>query len=200
MLEPVFIHKVTPNDNPKFVKTEAIHYTRGSKLAKTAVWERIVSHDTVHILVNNIDTKELLLVKQVRLPVLAKGNHVDGVTIEACAGIIDKYLSVYTSPLNRAQLIAIDEVREELGYLTVSTRLTKLPLYINSTGGSAATAYPFYCEVTDADYLGQQLEDSEDIAVLALPYSEVKEFLANTTNTDASTRYLLQWFLLNKDN
>lgn len=196
MLKKVTINSVTPNTSPKFVKTQALTYTREGSPEKT--WEMIIQHDSVHILVNKVDSKELLLVKQIRPPVLHKYPSSKGVVIEACAGIIDKYPDLHENPEIRAALIAEEEVHEELGYKIPDTAvLRSLPPYLSSVGTAGNMCYPFYCEVTDSMFVGQQLESSEDIEVLHIPHDNIKSMLT-INHTDATTRYLLQWFLINK--
>ena len=153
MLKPVFIHGTTQNDNPKFIKTETVTYTVGDKLGTKQRWERIKSHDSVNILVNKTDTKELLLVKRVRIPVLVNNPDTDASVIECCAGIIDKYKYLDKVPKRRAWTIAVDEVREELGYKLDPYHLMDLPQFFSSVGSSGSTCYPFYCEVTDDEKL-----------------------------------------------
>lgn len=57
---------------------------------KILSWEILESHSTVHILVDNIETKEILLVKQPRIPVLLRDQSQLGLCVETCAGLIDK--------------------------------------------------------------------------------------------------------------
>lgn len=195
MLKKVEITGIRENKTPKFLKTQLVEYKREGD--KPGTWEMSLFPDTVHILVRNTDMDELLLVQQVRVPARVRGNHVS--TIEACAGIIDKYPELANQPSQRASLIAIEEVREELGYSIDVERLEVLPTYISGTGSSGGTCHPFYCEVTNEDFKGQQLEESEDIEIVVIPCKDARKFLTEFTNTDATTRSLVQWFLLNKE-
>jgi len=180
-----------PNLTPQFIKTELVTYEREGK---QAFWEKTKVHNTVHVLVKNVDTNELLLVKQTRIPVLVEQPETHGVTIEACAGIIDCFEDKASVPQLRAKLVAKAEVYEELGYEVSLYDLTSLPKYIGSTGGSGSTCYPFYCEVTNDQSVGQHLGDDEDIEIVTILEKDVRLF-AETTNMDATTRYLLYWYL-----
>jgi len=191
-MKPVTILTIENNADPKFIKTQAVTYERGDTIA---VWEKTKTHNTVHVLVKNTDTNELLLVKQTRIPVLVEQPETRGITIEACAGIIDCYPDFANEPAMQARMVASAEVKEELGYLCEPETLTVLPPYIGSTGGSGSTCYPFYCEVTNDQFVGQHLGDDEDIEIFPLRIPEVRVFLENTTNIDATTRYLLYWYL-----
>ncbi len=194
-LKPVFIHKQEPLTQPKFLtrSATAVSYTRGDKLGRQHIWEVGRSHGSVHILVNNTDTKELILVKQVRIPVLINQPNIhNGEVIECCAGLCD----MVDVP---ECMIARIELHEELGYNIDVERIEELPPYLASVGTTCGKCYPYYCEVTNADFVGQALGKDEDIVAFPLPYNDIKVFLENTVNTDATTRMLLQWWLLNKE-
>lgn len=197
MLEQVFIHEIKKEVPPKFMKLpDEITYTRGDKLGTKRYWEMSRGMDTVHILINKTDSKEILLVKQVRPPVLVGHPETGGICIEACAGMVDKYPEMEDTPGCRAGLIAAEEVHEEMGYSIKSDKMQYLPTYFANVGLSSGMCYPFYCEVTDADFIGQALTPSEDIEVLAIPYEELQLFLQTCTTTDATTRQLIQWFII----
>lgn len=195
-LKSVRIEEVLTNTNPRFVKTQALKYTREGQPTKT--WEMTVGHDTVHVLINKTDSQEILLVKQVRPPVLYRSPETCGEVIEACAGLVDKYSELESTPSERARMVAAEEVHEEVGYSIEPNKLLTLPTYYGNVGMSGITCNPFYCEVTDEDYVGQKLEPSEDIEVFPVAYEDLKVFVENTTNTDATTRALVQWFINNK--
>jgi len=179
----------------QFRSIDEVTYTRNGKQHK---WIMSPGHDTVHILVYNTDTDKLLLVQQLRIPVLVNSPTNSATTVETCAGLIDKYESYAPTPNRRARMVAIEEVQEELGYRVNLDDLLQLPPYIGSTGGSGNTCHPFYCEVTDDQFVGQQLGEHEDIEVYELSPEQVNWFLLAQSNTDATTRYLLQWWLLNQ--
>ena len=197
-MKPVFIHKQEPLVEPKFLTKDAqlVTYTRGDKLGKQHQWEVGTGHDTVHILVNNIDHNELLLVKQIRIPVLINQSDHSGEVIECCAGLVDKYNSCTDD--YRIPKTAIEEMHEELGYLVPIKRLVPITTTLNAVGTKGSKSHHFYCEVADTDYIGQKLSPDEDIEAYSLDYIDVFPFLNEVTNTDSTTRMLLQWWLLNK--
>ena len=198
-LKPVFIHEIKKNIQPKFMKLpDQITYTSGDKLGTKRYWEMQGGMDTVHILINKTDSRELLFAKQVRPPVLVKHPETGGICTECCAGMVDCYEE--TAPELRPFKVAAAEIHEEMGYKVHIDDLAKLPTYISNVGLSGSTCYPFYCEVTDADFVGQNLTESEDIEVLAIPYEELRYFLQTCKTTDATTRLLIQYFILEYGN
>lgn len=194
-LQNVNIIAVESGLDPVFIKKpDRITYQRDGD--SPAYWEMVNGMDTVHILINKTDSQEILLAKQVRPPVLVRHPETGGICIECCAGMVDKY--PYSPPEVRIPRIASDEVHEEMGYDVYLDDLVALPTYLSNVGMSGSTCHPFYCEVTDEDFIGQKLEPSEDIEVVAIPYTELPAWLSTCTNTDATTRQLVQWFLLNR--
>lgn len=208
ILPPIFIHKVTEANKPKFVKpARAATYSVGDKLGKTYSWEYTPNpYDTVHILVNNTDNKQLLLVQQVRIPVLINTPSIaEGITAECCAGLIDGF---YEAPSKKRPLYtAMAEVLEELGYDTIEANYQSLPPILSSVGSTGSVAHLFYAEVTNNQLVGTNFGDDEFILPLALSYvnyehdsayiNDVEEFLATAKNTTAITKYLLSNFQLN---
>ena len=192
MLEPVKILDTYEDGVQKFIKHKSVLYQR--KGTKIAEWEMINAHNTVHIIVDNTTTQELLFVKQVRIPVLVNNPDTDGTVIECCAGIIDKYVD--TPPLTRALLIAQDEIKEELGYSIKLIDIKPIKLLKASVGMTGTTAHLFSAKVTNQEYTGQQLSSLEDIEVIKVSYDKVLEFLEHST-TDATTMFLAHWWLLN---
>jgi len=191
MLKPVTIISKEKLTNPRFISTSALNIIRDSH---TMQWEMINSLPTVHILVNKVDSQEILLVKQVRPPVLYNNNAPHGECIEVCAGLVDKYSRHHED--SQTALVAKEEVLEELGYTT--SYIQRLQPILGSVGTAGTKLHLFYTEVTDANFVGQQLEPTEDIEVVKLSYENVLNFINTTSNTDSTTIMLLQWFLLNK--
>jgi len=185
------IDKIVKNKNPKFIKTELINYSKNNIKRS---WERVIQHDSVHILVNNVETKEILLVKQVRIPVFLTDKENKGICYEICAGLIDKDI-----PINE---IAKEEVLEELGYNFNTKKLSLIKKLKNNVGTSGNNIYLYYVEVNEIEKEneGGGLED-EDIEVVRLPYKKVEDFILNKNiNTDSTTMFLLTyWLIKNKD-
>lgn len=185
-MKEVKIIKIEDNTNPKFIKAELITATRDNK---EFYWERIKSHDSVHILVDNTETRELLLVKQVRIPVLVNDSLNNGVCIEACAGLVDKDTNIIQ--------IAKEEVLEELGYNVRTENIIFLKKLKSSVGSSGNTAWVFSCNVDESMKVSEGGGvHEEDIELFRLPYKDIYDFATfSIENTDAMTQYLLYYWL-----
>jgi UDP-sugar diphosphatase len=133
------------------------------------VWEAVVSHDSVSIILYNKDKDSLIVVKQMRIPVLNM-NKKDGVTHELCAGIVDK-----NKP--KVQIIK-EEVLEECGYELPVESIKKVTSFYTSVGISGAQQTLYYAQCDDSMIVnkGGGLAD-EDIEVLHIPLSQAKEFM-----------------------
>ncbi|MDQ7068919.1 MAG: hypothetical protein Q9M40_13670 [Sulfurimonas sp.] len=83
------ITKISKLEKPNFIKPISITYEHEGE---RKIWEAVISHDAVSILLYNKDRDAFVLVKQFRPPVL-NANKKDGYTYELCAGIIDKKIS-----------------------------------------------------------------------------------------------------------
>jgi len=177
-----------PLTEPKFLKTELVTYQRDNE--KPKYWEVLQGFDTVHILVKNTDTNRYLLVKQNRIPVAVK-NANQGVCIECCAGIIDKYKHSKSS-LEQAKLVARDEIFEELGYHKENLKDIELvDKLLSSVGTVGSKQYLFYCEVSNSEYAGQHLESDEEIEVIEYTEEELNNVVLKEQYTDAVTKYLI---------
>jgi UDP-sugar diphosphatase len=195
-LKKITIDSVQDNENPKFVKTTLVKATRedGHKL----FWEMIKSHDSVHILVDNTETEELMFVELVRIPVLVNNPDTDGVCFECCAGLVDKEVSI-------AQ-IAKEEISEEMGYDVPEEDIKFIRQYLSSVGTQATDVYCFMAEVREdmKTSEGGGL-DSEDIRIVRVPYAEVSDLVRGTGKfkdifTDSTTLFLCSTWLLENCN
>jgi len=187
MLKKVNILERKRNVYPKFVKTELLICEREGK---EFFWETVSSHNSVHILVYNPDTKNIIVVKQVRVPVLSNDPTRNGEVIEACAGLIDKDTTI--------EQIAVEEVDEELGYSIRQDALVKVKVLKSGVGTAGGEAHTFIAKVTKEDKvsLGGGLE-SEDIEVVYIPYNEIENFFygPDSEDTDATTLFLVNHFM-----
>ena len=132
-ISDVTLHNLT---SPQFVKPFRANFRQNDK-ART--WECIQCHDSVEIIIFNVTRGVLIFVKQFRAPVYVSGavkggdvtagdgvdadNHpgVKGVTLEQCAGIMDKSGDWATT--------AQEEVLEECGYKVPVDRLQRIVSY-----------------------------------------------------------------------
>uniref|UniRef100_A0A1B6M416 Uridine diphosphate glucose pyrophosphatase NUDT14 n=1 Tax=Graphocephala atropunctata TaxID=36148 RepID=A0A1B6M416_9HEMI len=137
----------------KYVKPFSINYTLNG-FKKT--WDLIETHNSVSIVIYNYTRNVLVFVKQFRpgvyinsIPEEDRVNPIDtnkypsslGVTIELCAGIIDK-----DKPLEQ---IAREEVLEECGYDVPLDKIKKVKSYRGAVGFAGEHQSLFYAEVTD---------------------------------------------------
>ena len=81
--------KLQPLVNAKFISTSFATYEQDG-IEKS--WEIVEAHDSVAILIYHKEKKSFVLVKQFRPAVYL--NNDNGMTVELCAGIVDKKLSL----------------------------------------------------------------------------------------------------------
>ncbi|KAJ8957680.1 hypothetical protein NQ318_017572 [Aromia moschata] len=182
---------VKPLDKSIYMKPFTMHYIQnGTK--KT--WDLLSVHDSVAIIIYNITRDVLIFVKQFR-PAVYFGtipeeerkvdNKIDtekyppelGITIELCAGIVDKDL-----PLD---VIAKEEVLEECDPELVHSEVCRLR---------------FYCEVTDDMKVseGGGIGD-EIIDVIEMSVDEVKKYVSqDNVKSPPSFMFSIYWFLYHK--
>lgn len=172
----------------KFLKGYNVHYERDGK---TREWQMVVFPDTVHVLIDDTKNKKLILVKQIRIPVLFRDKTLNGMVVEVCAGVCDKD----KTPLETA----IEEVHEETGYLVTEENMTFIRSAKNSVGLSGGNCSYFYCDTKDSIKIETNGTESEDIIIYELEYNNVEDFVEDSyIPTDSTTLYLLNWWLRNK--
>lgn len=120
-----------PDDSP-WLRPVRITYLQNDN---RKVWDVMRAHDSVMIVVFNVTRKKLVFVRQFRpasyysyLPEkkqkqveLDKYPPTKGLTIELCAGIVDKNLSLVE--------IASEELKEECGYEAPASAFTEIITY-----------------------------------------------------------------------
>jgi len=157
--------KLHPLKEGKFIKTAFVTY-RQNGVEKT--WELVEAHDSVAILIYHIEKESFILVKQFRPPVYNRGG--DGITVEMCAGIIDKNISL--------EQIAKEEIEEECGYSVPLDSLQRITKVLSAVGTSGSSQVIYYVEVDESMRIsdGGGIE-TEEIEVIELPISEAKIFM-----------------------
>lgn len=183
------IDSIEKLENPKFVKPVQINYTLNNT---QRVWEAVVSHDAVSILLYHTQKDAFILVKQFRAPVL-NANKKDGFTYELCAGILDKNVS--------KEQIAKEEVLEECGYDIPVDSLKRVTAYYTSVGISGAQQTLYYASCDDSMKVtdGGGLEE-EAIEVIYLPTKEAKKFMFDESyQKTPGLMMVFYWFFENKD-
>jgi UDP-sugar diphosphatase len=152
-------------ENAKFVQTSLAKYIQNGK-AKS--WEIVEAHDSVAILIYHKQQDVFILVKQFRPAVYL--NNQDGMTIELCAGIVDKALSLVE--------IAMEEVEEECGYRVKVESIEKITSFHTSVGFAGSKQMLYYVEVDESMKVSEGGGvDDEQIEVVALPVTEAKALI-----------------------
>ena len=193
-LKNIEILEVTDNKNPVYIKTQMVKAIRED--GREISWEISNTFGSVHILVDNIDEECIELVQQVRIPVKVMNLETDGVTTEACAGLIDKDKDTV--------VIAQEELLEEMGYEVPVDYIVPVRVYNTNVGKSGNQVHTFKTEVTNSMKVseGGGLPE-EDICIVKIPYDNVMDFIKGKGEyenifTDATTLFLLQdWIISN---
>jgi UDP-sugar diphosphatase len=157
--------KIEELKEPNFIKAGLVTYKQNG-IAKT--WEVVEAHDSVAILIYHKEHKSFVLVKQFR-PAVYMGNK-DGLTVELCAGIVDKDLSLVE--------IASEEITEECGYLVPISKIEKITEVNSAVGFAGSKQTIFYVEVDESMHISDGGGiDNELIEVIEIPTSNIREFI-----------------------
>ncbi|XP_050311692.1 uridine diphosphate glucose pyrophosphatase NUDT14-like [Anthonomus grandis grandis] len=196
-----------PLENSIYVKPYRMHFTQNGRKKD---WDLLGVHESVAIVIFNVTRRVLVLVKQFRPAVYLGtidpadrqvGCEIDtekypprrGITLEVCAGIVDKKLPLVE--------IAREEILEECGYDVPVNRIEFISTYQSGVGTSAAHQTAYYCEVTDEMKTGSGGgTDDELIEVVEMTIEEIKKYVTQkeVINSPPSFMYAIYWFLLNK--
>ncbi|GAB6021102.1 hypothetical protein CHUAL_003735 [Chamberlinius hualienensis] len=172
-------------------------------------WDIITVHRSVAILIFNKSRNVLVFVRQFRpavyfnsIPEEGRKGIVDtvkypgkiGVTLEVCAGIVDKDL-----PLED---IARIEVLEECGYDVPSSNFYRISSHRSGVGVSGDIQTVFYVEVTDEMRVtagGGNVSEGEMIDVVEMSIAELREYVKqDEVASPGGFLYLAYWFFANK--
>ncbi len=154
--------ELQPLTDAKFISTSLATYKQNG-IQKD--WEIVQAHDSVAILIYHKEQKSFILVKQFRPAVYL--NNEDGMTIELCAGIVDKNLSLPE--------IAKEEIEEECGYDVSLKEIEKITSFHTSVGFAGSKQMLYYAEVDNSMKISEGGGiDNEQIEVIYLPISEAK--------------------------
>lgn len=142
------------------------------------------------LLLYNEEKGTVILTKQFRMPAYVNTPS-DGMSIEVCAGAIDK---------NEApEVCIIREAEEEVGYKLDNVK--KVMECYMSPGAVTEKMYLFVAPYTDDMKItdGGGLDDEdEEIEVLEIPFSKALKMIENFEIIDAKTILLLQYAQVNK--
>ena len=157
--------RLTPLTHPKFISTAFAKYEQNG-IKKD--WEIVQAHDSVAILIYHREKECFILVKQFRPAVYLHNN--DGLTIELCAGIVDKELSL--------EQIAKEEVEEECGYDVSVENIEKISAFYTSVGFAGSKQMLYYVEVDESMKVSEGGGvDTELIEVVSLCTKEAEAFM-----------------------
>ena len=156
---------LNPLENPKYIATSLATFTQNGT---SRDWEVVLAHNSVAILLYHTQKDAFVLVQQFRPAVYL--NNKDGLTVELCAGIVDKELSL--------EQIAQEEIEEECGYAVVLEKIEKITSFHTSVGFAGSKQMMYYAEVNDSMKVSEGGGvDDEQIEVIYLPVSEAKTFI-----------------------
>ena len=176
--------QLTPLEDPKFITASLATYQQNG-VAKR--WEIVEAHDSVAILIYHRTKDAFVLVRQFRPAVYL--NNLDGLTVELCAGIVDKNLSLIH--------IAAEEIEEECGYRVGVDQLERIISFYTSVGFAGSKQVLYYTEVDESMRVskGGGVND-EQIEVVYLPVSEANTFIYNekVAKTPGLMYAFMWWF------
>ena len=142
------------------------------------------------ILLYHPKKQTVVLTRQFRMPAYHNDKN-DGMSIEVCAGAIDKDESPEST--------IIREVEEEVGYRIKN--VTEVFAAYSSPGALSEKMHLFIAEYTDAmkvDEGGGVENENEEIEVLELPFSKTLEMIVSGEINDFKTIMLLQYAQIHK--
>jgi UDP-sugar diphosphatase len=161
--------KLSPLTEPQFISASLATYEQNG-IAKD--WEVVEAHDSVAILIYHKEHESFVLVKQFRPAVYL--NNQDGMTIELCAGLVDKQLTL-------AQ-IAKEEIEEECGFDVPVASLVYITSFHTSVGFAGSKQAMYYVEVDESMRVSEGGGvDTELIEVIELPTSKAQTFIYDET-------------------
>jgi ADP-ribose pyrophosphatase len=172
----------------KIYKVEVTHDSFDSDTSITSTRLALDRGNAIAVLLYEKDTDSFLFIKQFRYP---SARHGHAWTIELPAGAIDKE--------ETAEQAAIREVKEEIGYHIGD--LEFIVEYFPSPGMLSEQISIFYGEVSSSQKTskgGGSVSEKEDIQLVKIPRSEIKDKLKNHFFNNSISIISLQWYLLNK--
>lgn len=192
--------------NSLYIKPRRILYEQDGK---QKFWDVVKIHDSVAIIIFNVSRHVLIFVKQFRPAVYHaqfKAEDMEGfidtkkfppsmaMTIELCAGIVDKDKSLEET--------AQEEVLEECGYSVPLSSIQKVTSYKSGVGESGAHQILYYVEVTDEMKVtdgGGIASEGEFIDVIEMDMEKARALMYDENVARPASIILgLLWFFNNK--
>ncbi|GFO50456.1 GDP-mannose-4,6-dehydratase nudk [Plakobranchus ocellatus] len=195
---------IRPCENSKYIKPKRIHYKQNGV---EKIWDAMKVHEGVATLLFNSTRKVFVFVRQFRPAIyiatakteIRNGvemidtekypGHI-GLTLELCAGIVDKDEPVST--------IAKGEILEECGYDVPMEKIKKITSARGGVGTSGSVVHLFYAEVTDAMKTGPGgglASEGEMIEVVEMSVDEGRTLMFDEScNRVHLLIFALYWF------
>ncbi len=154
-------------------------------------WEIVKASDSVAILIYNEDSNAFVCVKQFRPAVYMQDKETNGVTVELCAGILDKDLSLEET--------ASEEILEECGFRVEPSDLEKITSFYTSVGFAGSKQHLYFAKVNESMRIssGGGVAGEEMIEVIEIPLSQAKEFMFDeSTPKTPGLLFAFNWFFL----
>jgi len=179
--------KLTPLKSGKFVEPyKASFLLNGNKKE----WELVKSSDSVAVLIYNSDTQSFVCVRQFRPPVFVRNGNKNGVTLELCAGILDKDLTL--------EEIAAEEILEETGFKVDAQDLEKITSFYTSVGFAGAKQHLYFVEVNESlrATCGGGVAGEELIEVIEVPLTNARDLMFDESIPKTpGLLFAFEWFL-----
>jgi GDP-mannose pyrophosphatase NudK len=177
------------SDNWYTLKKVTFDYLRNNGTWQTQSREAYDRGNGAAILLFNKETKNIILVKQFRVPTYMNGN-IDGQLLEVVAGVLDN---------QQPEACIIKEVEEETGFII--KHATKVLEGYTSPGAVTETLHFFIAEYSHnhRNTEGGGLEhEEEDIEVVEMPFKKAMKMLERGEIKDVKTILLLQYAAIHK--
>lgn len=183
------IKKELLSDNWYSLQKVTFEYQREDGTWETQIREAYDRGNGAVILLYNKKKRTVVLTRQFRMPTYLNGN-MDGMMIEACAGILEKG--------NAEETIKM-EVEEETGYKI--DKVEKVFESYMSPGSVTEILHFFIGAYEDGMKVGEgggSSDETENIEVLEMTFDNALKLLEHGEIRDAKTIMLLQWAKINK--
>jgi UDP-sugar diphosphatase len=180
------IIKKEPLENAQYIKPYRLTFERDGKRRD---WEIVDTHDSVAVLIYHTEKDAFVLVKQFRPAVYHKNR--DGMTIELCAGLVDKDKSL--------KQITKEEIFEECGYDVPQENIEKITSFYTAVGFAGGQQTLFFVKIDESMRVndGGGIDD-EEIEVVFIPVNQAKSFIMDEDIAKTpGLMYAFMWYLEN---
>ena len=154
-------------------------------------WEIVKASDSVAILIFNEESDAFVCVRQFRPAVYMQDRATNGETVELCAGILDKDLSL--------EEIASEEILEECGFRVAPEALEKITSFYTSVGFAGSKQHLYFAKVNESMRVssGGGVAGEEMIEVVEIPLGEAREFMFDETIPKTpGLLFAFNWFFM----